>query len=289
MNYDVFIPIVSRNISILKINIPYIRCNVCPKRISVVGRRELKSLMSDFDEQVVFIDENELLGGLTFEAVEKLISSRDSFASARAGWYFQQFLKMAYAEVCQDDFYFTLDADTIPVRKIDMFDENASPFFDLKTEFNPPYFTTLKKLIGLSKVIDGSFISEHMIFKTEYMRTLIRQIEENNCLEGKAFFEKIINAVNSVDLLKSGFSEFETYGTFVVSKYPDKYKMRTLKSLRQGDKFLGLEPYDEMLEWAAESYDFISFENRKAPNQRELDYVKENMSRCRLDELVKNF
>ena len=42
-------------------------------------------------------------------------------------WYYQQFLKMAYARTCPSEYYLCWDSDTIPLRKISMFDENKKP------------------------------------------------------------------------------------------------------------------------------------------------------------------
>ena len=287
MNCNVLILAVSRLIPILKINIPYIRQNIHPKQIVVIGAERLKTDIQGLKEDVVFIDEDKLLKGLSYAAIEKIVSSKDLFATARAGWYFQQFLKMAYAFICQDDYYFVLDADTIPVRQIDMFNSQGIPFFDIKAEYNAPYFTTMKKLVGMKKAIESSFIAEHMIFKTEYMLELIRLIEANSDIKGISFFEKAINAIRVIDLPKSGFSEFETYGTFVHTTHTGSYEFRRLESLRNADKFLGAMPDALMLRWASKSYALVTFENRRLPGQNLLDYVRRSFESRSLEEIVR--
>ena len=44
------------------------------------------------------------------------------------------------------------DADTLPLRHIDMFDEFGKPIFDTKAELMPGYFYTIQKLFGFNKV-----------------------------------------------------------------------------------------------------------------------------------------
>lgn len=287
MNCDVVVLAVPRQISILKINIPYIWQSISPRRIVIIAPEQLRMDIQELGDNFIFICEDNLLEGLSYKAIEKLISNRDSLAVARTGWYFQQFLKMAYSFICPDDYYFVLDADTIPVRKLDMFSSNKIPFFDIKTEYNAPYFATMKKIIGMTKSIDGSFISEHMLFNTKYMKELIHRIEDNSNVEGIYFFEKVINAIRTVDLLESGFSEFETYGTFVLSTYPNSYELRYLQSLRNGSQFLGSSPDAGMLKWASEFYTLISFENHHPTKQKLLEYVKQNRKNRRLDDIVR--
>lgn len=110
---------------------------------------------------VKFIDENAIMPNLTFDKVFEHLHKYK--AEKRAGWYFQQFIKMGYSHICESDYYLSWDADTIPIRNISMF-SNGRPIFDTKTEYHKPYFDTIYNLLGLKKIILRSYISEHMIF-----------------------------------------------------------------------------------------------------------------------------
>ena len=46
----------------------------------------------------------------------------------RTGWYEQQFLKMAYSRICNNEFYLIWDSDTFPIKPVNMF-ENSNPIF----------------------------------------------------------------------------------------------------------------------------------------------------------------
>ena len=97
-----------------------------------------------------------------------------------AGWYYQQFLKLQYARVCQDKYYMSWDGDTVPCKDFSMFGDDGRPYFDLKHEFHEEYFTTMNKLLpNLNKTIDKSFISEHMIFDCHYVIKMLEDIEKN--------------------------------------------------------------------------------------------------------------
>ncbi len=184
------------------------------------------------------------------------------------GWYYQQFLKMQYAYMCEDEYYMVWDGDTVPCRKINMFSpETGQPYIDLKHEHHQEYFDTMGKLIpGMHKVIGRSFISEHMLIRCDIMRALIEMIEKNDQIEGKRFWEKIINAIEPAKIYDSSFSEFETYGTFVALRFSDVYRLREWHSFRLGGSFY--EPgtiTDGDFEWLGKDFDAISFEKGQKP------------------------
>ncbi len=189
------------------------------------------------------------------ETINKELVSR-----VRPGWYYQQFLKMSFSDICEGDYYVSWDMDTVPLRHLSFFDRNDKPAFDLKSEYNPGYFKTIENLLGLKKNINGSFISEHMIFNKEYMKELIGAIESSS-VPGNNYMEKVIGSIDD-DYIALGFSEFETYGTYVTEKYPDSYGYRRFSSFRRGSWFVNERDLNEEdIKWLAGDYDAISFEN----------------------------
>ncbi len=83
------------------------------------------------------------------------------FSRGLVGWYYQQFLKMKYSVICEDEYYMTWDGDTVPCKCFSMF--NASGDFDMKHEYHEEYFITLENILpGIKKVTEKSFISKHM-------------------------------------------------------------------------------------------------------------------------------
>ena len=69
---------------------------------------------------------------------------------------------------------------------------------------------------------------------------MIKRIAFNKNIIGNTWYEKIINCIDIKDLPRSGFSEFETYGTFVKEYYKQIYHIRRWKSirLRKGNNIL---------------------------------------------------
>ncbi len=74
---------------------------------------------------------------------------------------------MQYCKLCKDKYYLIWDCDTIPIKKVNMFSNDRKPYFDVKEEYNKPYFITMEKLLPeLGKKYNYSFISEHMLIRT---------------------------------------------------------------------------------------------------------------------------
>lgn len=214
------------------------------------------------DPRIKLFEEANLI---QYSTIKQLLISRSSNyrVERRTGWYLQQFLKMAYARICTDEFYLLWDSDTLPLRTIEVFDKDGKMYLDYKIEYNKPYFDTLSRLIpGYKKLFERSFIAEHMLIKTKHMRELLDIIEANDNIPGKYFYEKIINAVAIEHLHESGFSEFETYGTFVFKNYINEYNLRQWHSFRFGGLFFSSMDMmnNNLVRWLSSYYHAISFE-----------------------------
>ena len=161
------------------------------RKILFIGSPDVKSMMDEMgiSDKFAFVDENSII---PFDDVKKIIE--DVFGGREVsrgfvGWYYQQFLKMQYARICNDEFYLSWDGDTIPVRKIEMENEEGKPYIDWKRECNPVYFKTMGKLFpGMTKVMEPSFIAEHMLFSKDIMIKMLDQIENADYLSGDIFY-----------------------------------------------------------------------------------------------------
>lgn len=217
----------------------------------------------------VFLDEDRIVQNLSFGSVKRHIEKLGG-DTKNTGWYLQQFIKLGISLVCEEEFYLVWDSDTIPLNHIDFFDTDGRPFFNLKREYFHSYFQTIERLFGIKKSTKESFISEHMIFKADIVREMISKIEANEKIDGRNFYQKILAASDLLhrDFIKTDqrfFSEFETFGTYCDAFHPKVYAKRRLRTLRHGTDFLGFDPTDEVLEWAAHDFDTISFESWGTP------------------------
>ena len=262
--YNIIIPVIYRDFSFLKKSIKYVHMNLMPDKIYIITdirfRRFLpKEIKSD--EKCIVVDENKVIEGLNKEALELLFRKLNRTRMG-VGWYFQQFLKMAFAlsAYCNTDYYLSWDSDTIPLRNIDFFNEKGKPYFTMKSEHHAPYFVAIERLLGITKTNSRSYIAENMMFNKSIMINLINRIQSNNQLIGNTWFEKIVYAIEPETVSPMGFSEFETYGNYCFNYYPDFYVERMLPSFREGGLIQGRFISDRILKQLSFDQTMASFE-----------------------------
>ncbi len=264
MKYDAILMVVQDKIPLLKTSYPYLCSNLGAERIFFVANIKCKQEIEKAfgNNRIEYYNEDEIMGGLTLSKIKSYLEDLCG-DSHRAGWFYQQFLKMAYAYRSRNDYYLIFDSDTVPINRINYFGKDERPNFITKIEYHKPYFDTLDKLFdGEIKRLDKniSYIAENMIINRNIMIEIIDRIMSNQNLVGDTFYERILNAINLDVVMYTGFSEFETYGNYVSTLYPGMYNRIRLKTQRMGSFLFGTEPTKEQLEWAAKDYDIISFE-----------------------------
>ena len=268
MDYDTYIVITPKDFTRLKNQYAWM-VNMLPAgRLIFVGSSDVSKLVFELDlgNRVGFIDEDSLIPLKrvwdVFNDHMRDLLGGDEVPRGGVGWYYQQFLKFELAKICENEYYMTWDGDTIPCRPVNMFADDGRPYLDNKNEYHKLYFTTMTKLIpGLRKVIRSSFISEHMIFYKQMVKDLMAAIEANIGLKGESYWEKIIRAIDPIQVHQSAFSEFETYGTYVALRDPYRYKIREWHSFRLGGEFFNPDTICERdYIWLGKDFDAISFE-----------------------------
>ena len=237
----------------------------CIKNLVIIGDENVEKYFDNYKSIFYNIPYNFIYEGKLINVVKikDAIKRRKKDAVKRTGWYIQQFVKMAYSIICKDDYYLIWDSDTIPVKPLKLFDKKKKPFFHVRKIIAKPYFITLKKVFpNLGQIYNYSFVTEHILIKTEIMKNLIQKIEENNNLIGDIWYEKIINSIDLKYLGNIGFSEFETYGTFSSIYYKNLYIIKPWKSLREGKQYYNIMSFHSGdIKIIAKKYDAISFEH----------------------------
>jgi hypothetical protein len=259
--FDVIMPVAEKDINNLHYCIENISKNIEPYKIVVIANAKTRKIVEKIRD-VEFYDEDTLMENLSLIRIKTLMENITG-TTERSGWYFQQFLKMAYAYKCRHEYYLIWDSDTIPLNKITFWDNNGKGLFAIKKECHAPYFKTIEKLFcgKITKSTDKSFIAEHMLINKDCMLRLLRKIENNKILEGTFFYEKIMYAIDRDDIKGSGFSEFETYGNYILTYYPYLYNMRELRTYRDGSMLIKKDIINnKILEWVSIDYDTVSFE-----------------------------
>jgi hypothetical protein len=235
-----------------------------PRKIFVITSTKNFAFFEDhFEAQapILLLDEDKLIDNVDLRFIKSELRKR-SASHKRAGWYYQQFLKMAACNLSEvADHYLIWDSDTILLQPLDFFDGNGRVLINPKTEDHRPYFNLMAKAVGVKKQVDFSFISEHFMINTMQMKHLISSIEQRS--PGNALWaKKILDAIDNKDLQQSGFSEYETYGNFIAQNYKESFRCRPIKSTRNGAKIYGRIPnrYD-LFSLMQAGYAFATFES----------------------------
>ncbi len=190
---------------------------------------------------VHLLDEDEVIEGITLPAIQKYLTTR-SKPPARAGWYFQQFLKMSISRRPDlADHYLIWDSDTVALRALRFFDSDGRTLVNPKTEHLQPYFQLIRALLGIERQVNFSFISEHLMVNRTYMLELIGELSGDSP-EGRLWPWRILDAIDDQHLAGSGFSEYETYGNFIAARHPDSFRCRPLQSTRNATVHFGAVP-----------------------------------------------
>ena len=273
-NFDLIIPVAGKEAGFVHRVTMYARKNLegLDCIYILTNKKHFKKIAKSLKGQrdITLLDENTLVDGLTFEYIEDLVKRYTN--NVTPGWYFQQFLKYAFAFTSHaKQYYLSWDADTIPISKICFF-ENEHPLFTRKTEYNENYFKTIEKILGITKIVPFSFIAEHMVFNSDIVKEIVRKISMSS-IEGNTWYEKILRA-GDYSVSKPPYSEFETYGTYVTAYYPNLYLTRQLNTFRRGSLIRGRHISDKMLKTLSFDIDTVSFELRdKAPFPYNIPYI----------------
>ena len=221
----------------------------------IIANVDMKKSILKIDNTIEFIDEDLLLDGLN-------IAYLHQFFGDDAGWFFQQFLKMAYSFICTREFYLSFDCDCLLIRDLKI--NINKPFLNampIKIDINHPYFATIQKLLNIKIDSAHQYMCEFMIFNKNIMQDLCKVL---NPRDSTLFYEPIIRLV-SKNRDKYSFSEFETYANFALAY--DVYDFTYIPVYRCGGRFYDKIPtlQDSLLRDFAKVYYLLQFNHWDKP------------------------
>ncbi len=194
---------------------------------------------------------------------ELIVGNLPPEARPRAGWDVQQFIKLrALAELAADDIAVVWDADTVPLRPLSFVAADGRLVHWKSGEHHPPYFATIERLLGMPKAVDHSFVAQCLAIRGRWMREFVELVEQRH---GRPWLEAVIGSIDFREA--SGFSEYETLGTFMAHSHPDEIVATDGRWLRAGRRRIGAARNVERA-WARlllRGLDFAAFESWDQP------------------------
>lgn len=189
------------------------------KDIAKICAKSIRKFVSDVRTIWIVSNEDPNIEGTTFVDEKLLPFSMQQVADRlgnanRAGWYFQQLLKLYAPTLIPDilEHYLVVDADTFFLQECKFVDDGR-PIFNLGTEYHLPYFEHMYRLHpGLVKTIQYSGITHTLLYTRTWLKELISLIEDQH--PGKLFWEIYLDEIDPAHKDASGAAENELYFTY---------------------------------------------------------------------------
>jgi len=253
--------------------------SMCSKSHMGVWRltSELLTRFVKADEYFVYVPQNEIddfrrvtNSSITVRSQESLdvgfgkllleeVKEKSNYA--RFGWYLQQFYKIQALIESPTSSTIIWDADCVPTRNIQIFNEKNQPVYMRATENHPPYFEMMERFLGLPIVQNQSFVIPGFPILNRWTKEFVEFVEDRH--RQSTWFEAIIQDTDFG--LQSGFSETETLGTWIANSYPDSWTSIDLNWERLGQSRFNyakrLSPASVVALGEKHNLDIISFEN----------------------------
>ena len=224
-----------------------------PRRIIVVTSKKesdiLINLVKYWDVKCVKIiyEEDFFISNFNLK-IEDIIQEYDitrGNEQREPGWWIQQLIKLGAATQVDgiSNNYIVWDCDLIPTRrwKLCDYDENGKIHFytailqeESRSEFNSlQYASCMKSLINiypLEPKEGGTFVTHHMVFNK------IRVIEMIDLMKNNTGYHNIPwpKLIMSYSRKFYRFSEYKTYATFMINKYPDEFNYHAVNKFGYG-------------------------------------------------------
>ncbi|NDC36603.1 MAG: FkbM family methyltransferase [Proteobacteria bacterium] len=188
--------------------------------------------------QIIVVSEDELIPSYFIGVIEKSLDSC-SLQVTRAGWIFQQFLKIQAVLASQHDRIILWDSDTVPLKNIRFFDESSRARYFTGQEYHAPYFKMMSEILGIGKSINHSFVAQSLPLRRQWVVDMCREIEERTKVTDwkLGILKNFSNALG-----ESPFSEYETIGSYA------------LRRLEKSDQPL---PQANSQQWLRNGYEII--------------------------------
>lgn len=233
----------------------YISENLNSQSFVVIVPEEEIELFSEYSPKIFnVVSEERYVNSFSYKLKDKDFESK----LHRLGWYKQQFIKMnALREAQGEDIFLIWDADTIPLKKLRFVRDQKIGHYR-GSEHHQPYFDLIKATLSLEKVVNYSFVAQCLAVKGIWFSEFVRYVEDKHQL---SWIDVFLNNIRYN--LNSGFSEYETLGTFISHSFKDQIFPLQGRWLRHGTEAIGdvtkLEKIRSKI--VVRPYDFVSFES----------------------------
>ncbi len=211
---DILIPVAEKDLGTLPFVVECARINIINPigEIFIVGKKGIIESQSN-KLNCTFVDEDFFL---PIKKREIVFNGKEWH---RAGWLYQQLIKLNADAIAKNENILVLDSDTCLSQKQTFVFDDDSIILNFSDEYHFPY-GAYSRFINLKKRFSLSFVSHHMIFSKKILVNLKKDIE---IFTGKNWIESILQNIDYNE--PSCFSEYELYGNYIYYNFPGKYHL----------------------------------------------------------------
>jgi hypothetical protein len=130
------------------------------------------------------------------------------------------FLKI-FQDVTKNDNFLIIESDCIILSKLNFFENNKTTFFLCRDQNHQPYFDFNKKILGIGRELNHSFIAEFMMYDKKKVKQMLTAA---NCESKEQFLELLYEHV-APDCYPA---DYELYGNFCCKFYPNEFQVRKI-------------------------------------------------------------
>ena len=213
---DVVIPAHEKDFDLLRHAVRSVLRHVSPvRRVHVVSSTPFRGM----DDRVRWIPEPESSVVPTIADLRRTWTGRPGAQLDRAPWIYQQLLKLAapaYVEPLTTS-YLVMDADVVFLRPVSFDPDGCGRFpYSRSWELHAPYREAYRRLFGTDAPTGHSFVAHHMLFEQSLVSEMLREIEDRHAT---GWADAILASIDAGQ--ESAFSEWETYGWWLMDRHPD--------------------------------------------------------------------
>jgi hypothetical protein len=161
----------------------------------------------------------------SLEEIELDWVSRSPNATPRAGWIYQQLLKLGAGTYIDElsPRFLVVDADVIFLRFVSFDDDEGRIPYSRASEYHHAYFDAYRRLTGEQPTSRESFTAHHMLYDQELLTELFTSIE---ALHGEPWYRAYVHAADPAEA--SAINEQDTFGLWLLGNHPEVLRYRQL-------------------------------------------------------------
>lgn len=201
--------------------------------------------------QVKFVDEESYI--FSFQQIKTYLEN-----TSRAGWYYQQLLKLYAHQAIRDlhECYVIWDSDTVLLRPTAFFHNDygeVRALFAISPEFNPPYMEHMKRLLPGLERLTGKWggVTHHQPWMKTIMKKLFEAVQHRH---STAFWKAYLNQVERKHYGGAGCADYEIVMAFAFRFFSELCLIRPLRWANRRE-----------LPSASDELDFVSLHAHMSP------------------------